>query len=135
MELHGAGLEKGCARKRARGAIGAPRLALFETLGAGQNQMHVNDPLPMRAQQRAKARTHARGIEYDAAPFVQRPLETPVQLRKDLLPASSLLVRERKANVVGAQMQRLIRGGDTSCKRGFSGADRSGYREDETQDS
>ena len=97
--------------------------------------MHVHDTLPVRAQQRTKTRAHARGIEHDAAPFVQRPLETPVQFRKDLLPASPPVVRERKADLVGAQVQRVINGGDTRCERGFSGTDRSGYGEDEAQDS
>ena len=97
--------------------------------------MHVDDRFTMRAEQRAKPRTHSGRIEDDVTPLLQRPLEPVMQFLEHALAAAPCFARERKPHVIGTQVQRAALGGDARCECGFAGSYRAGYREDKSQDS
>lgn len=113
MELDRTRAMKCRAGQGPRRAIRPLRFTLLETFGAGQKQMHVHELVSMRSEQRAKTRTHAARIQHDAAPFAARLLEAAMQFRKHLRAASALLMRERKPDIVGAQVQRRALSCDT----------------------
>lgn len=127
--------EKGRARQRTLRPVVPAQFTFLEALGAAQHQMYVHDLPAMRTKQRTKPRTHPGRIQDDASPLRERAFKAPVQLGKHFIAAAPLFVRERKPHAVRTQVHGPVLGGEAGCERGFAGADRAGYGEDETQGS
>ncbi len=89
-------------------AIRALPFALLEALLIAQHQVYVHDILAMGPQQRSKTRAHSRRVEYDASPLLGCAFEAAMQFAEHALTAAPLVVRERLAHGIRAEMHGTV---------------------------